>query len=192
MNIEEFLNNKNNIYFAHGTGTNKKEIIESIMNHGVRCSHDALQFTSIYLGEAQNIKSDGKDILENWEYKNSNIVVIISLPKKYFILEAKELNTLKKEQAAYYYYPTEEEQKTYSLINKPHIYKEFIVGYYNSNTKEFVKNPNYYEYKSKEEQDKIFKIIENNYVNIIEKNCTIEKYKNELKKYNISYALDNN
>ena len=101
------------------------------MNHGIRCGHGIFQFTSIYLGTPAEIDEYQKGIIEEWYYKNSPIAFIVSLPKRYIIMEATELNTNKKAHSAYYYYPTEEEQKKYGLQNKPHVYKEFVVALIN-------------------------------------------------------------
>lgn len=190
MNIKTILNNKEKIYFAHGSGTEKKNIIDSIMRHGIRCSHEALQYTSIYLGTSENINDYSHDIIENWIYRSSSIVFIISLPKRYFIFEHEELNTIKKEHAAYYYIPSKEEQEKYSLQNKPHVYSEFIVGYYNSKTKEFIQNDNYYEKQNKEKRKEIFNKIEQNYINVINESCGVDKYREFGSKYNFEYALD--
>ena len=48
MKLDSILNNKNNIYFLHGPGTDKQTILDSIMNYGIRCGHGIFQFTSIY------------------------------------------------------------------------------------------------------------------------------------------------
>ena len=188
MNVIKLFNNKNNMYFAHGSGTDKKGILDSIMKHGIRCSHGSFQFTSIYLGTSEDIKEYTYEILENWFYKNSSIVFVVSFPKKYFILEREEISTLKKEHSAFYYIPTKEEQKEFSLMNKPHVYSEFIVGYYNSITKEFVENENYYEKLENEKKKEILNKIEENYKMIIEESCGIEKYKEVCKKYKYSFS----
>lgn len=190
MDIKGILNNKGNIYFAHGTGTDKKNIIKSIMEHGVRCTHGALQYASIYLGSPENIREFSKDIITNWFYRNSSIVFIISLPKKYFIFENDESKTMQKEHSAYYYIPTKEQQETFLLQNKPHVYSEFIVGYYDSNTKEFTENPNYYEKLDKEKQKELFHTIEENYIQVINNCCGVDKYKELSEKYNYKYAVD--
>lgn len=183
MNVKKILNNKDNIYFLHGSGTDKQKILDSILNHGVRCSHGIFQFTSIYLGTPEEIQEYQKEIIDTWYYKNSPIVFIISLPKKYIITEAPELKTNQKAHAAYYYYPTEEEQKEYGLQNKPHVYKEFVLGYYNSVTKEFVENKNYYANLPKDEQRNLFNRIKENYEKVIEESCGMTKYREFVIKY---------
>ena len=37
MKLDSILNNKNNIYFLHGPGTDKQTILDSIINYGIRC-----------------------------------------------------------------------------------------------------------------------------------------------------------
>lgn len=183
MKMENILNNKNNLYFLHGSGTDKQNILESIMNYGIRCSHGIFQFTSIYLGTPQEIQEYGKEIIDTWYYKNSPIAFIVSLPKRYIIMEDPEINTHQKAHSAFYYYPTKEEQEKYNLQNKPHVYKEFIVGYYNSVTKEFVENKNYYTKLSVDEQRIFFNKIKENFEHIVNESCGIDKYKEFTMKY---------
>lgn len=190
MKLDNILNNKNNIYFLHGPGTDKQTILDSIMNYGIRCGHGIFQFTSIYLGTPAEIDEYQKGIIEEWYYKNSPIVFIVSLPKRYTIMESTELNTNKKAHSAFYYYPTEEEQKKNGLQNKPHVYKEFVVGYYNSVTKEFTKNKNYYTNLSIDEQRIFFNKIKENFNKIIEESCGIEKYKELVSKYKPIEEID--
>ena len=192
MNYNEIFKNENNIYFAHGSGTDKKEIIDSIIRDGLRCNHGALQFTSIYLGTKQNVLEYGKDILENWSYKNSGIVFVISLPKYFCIADREELNTVKKQYLSFCFFPTKEEIEEKQLLKKLHIYKEFIVGYYNSITAEFVFNDNYYELLPQEEQKVFLTKIKENYLKIINESCDIEKYKELVSKYNIDNGFDDN
>lgn len=190
MKIENILNNKNNIYFLHGSGTDKQNILNSIMNHGIRCSHGIFQFTSIYLGTPQEIQDYGKEIIDSWYYKNSPIAFIVSLPKRYIIMESEEINTNQKAHSAFYYYPSKEEQEKYSLQNKPHIYKEFIFGYYNSVTKEFVENENYYTKLSTDDQRIFFNQIKENFEKIINESCGIDKYKEFTLKYKPVEEID--
>lgn len=192
MNYNEIFKNENNIYFAHGSGTDKKEIIDSIIENGLRCNHGALQFTSIYLGTKQNVFDYGKDILENWSYKNSGIVFIIALPKYFCIADRDELNTAKKQYLSFCFLPSQKDIEEKQLLNKLHIYKEFIVGYYNSITNEFEKNENYYELLPLEKQIEILTTIRNNYLKIIQESCEIEKYKELVNKYNIDNAFEEN
>ena len=93
MKLDSILNNKNNIYFLHGPGTDKQTILDSIMNYGIRCGHGIFLFTSIYLGTPAEIDEYQKGIIEEWYYKNSPIVFIVSLPKRYTIMESTEFNT---------------------------------------------------------------------------------------------------
>lgn len=192
MNYNEIFKNENNIFFAHGSGTDKKEIINSIIENGLRCNHGALQFTSIYLGTKQNVFDYGKDILENWSYKNSGIVFVLGLPKYFCIADRDELNTAKKQYLSFCFLPTENEIEEKQLLNKLHIYKEFIIGYYNSNTNEFFRNENYYELLNQEEQKQFLTKIRENYLKIITDSCEIDKYKELVNKYNIDNALEDN
>ena len=190
MKVENILNNKNNLYFLHGPGTDKKKVLDSIMEHGIRCGHGIFRFTSIYLGTPEEIQEYGKEIIDTWYYKNSPIVFIVSFPRKYIISEATETNTHQKAHSAFYYFPTKEEQDTYNLQNKPHVYKEFILGYYNSVTKEFVENETYYANLSMDEQRNLFNKIKENYENIINESCGMDKYKEFMFKYTSIEEMD--
>lgn len=190
MKVENILNNKNNIYFLHGSGTDKQNILDSIMNYGIRCSHGIFQFTSIYLGTPQEIQDYGKEIIDTWYYRNSPIGFIVSFPARYIIMESEEINTNQKAHSAFYYYPTKEEQELYKLQNKPHVYKEFIVGYYNSVTKKFIENENYYAKLSTEEQRVLFNKIKENFEKIINESCGMDKYKNFTLKFKPIEEID--
>ena len=192
MNYNEIFKSDNNIYFAHGSGTDKKEIIDSIIENGLRCNHGALQFTSIYLGTKQNVFDYGKDILENWSYKNSGIVFVLALPKYFCIADREELNTTKKQYLSFCFMPTQKDIEEKHLLNKLHIYKEFIVGYYNSNTNEFFKNENFFELLPENDQREFLNQTRNNYLKIIEESCEVEKYKELITKYNIDNGFDEN
>lgn len=173
MNINSILNNENNEYLGHGTGTDDKEIIKSIMTNGLRCSHNNLYYTTIGLGLGRQISEESINLLKNWPHKDSKIIIIVSMPLKYKILDSIGLGTYNKGNAAYYYKYKEND-------NSPYLMPEFVYGYYDSKKDEFIINPKYYENLTEEEQEKLFTKVKQNYLDILNEGCGIEKYKSLL------------
>lgn len=190
MNINEVLNNQNNLYFGHGTGGESKELIDSIMNNGLRCSHGSLYFTSVILGIGTQIEESEKEKLKNWPHKDSKIIIIVSLPLQYKIIDVVGMGTYNKGDAAYYYIPDEKlRAETPLLTNSPYVMPEFIAGYYNAREDSFVSNPKYYEYLSPNEQKELFDKVKSNYFNIIDDAIGIDEYKEILNSVGWNYAL---
>ena len=176
MNINNVLNNEENMYYGHGTGIDSPEITNSIIKNGLRCSHGSLYYTSVALGIGNHIEKEEIDMLKNWPHKNSKIIIIVSLPIKYKILDNPSIGTYNMADAAFYYIPNENIRKEYDLTNSPYVMPEFIAGYYDANNDSFTPNLRYYEKLSKEKQEKLFKQVKQNYLNIIEEGCGIEEY----------------
>lgn len=190
MDINKVLNNQNNIYFGHGTGVENKELIDSIMNDGLRCSHGSLYFTSVTLGIGTQIKDSEKELLKNWPHKDSKIIIIISLPLQYKIIDAMGMGTYNKGDSAYYYTPDEKLRvENPFLTNSPYVMPEFIVGYYDARSDSFAPNPKYYEYLSSREQKDLFDKVKSNYFNIIDDAVGIDEYKEIAKSIGWNYAL---
>ena len=78
--------NKENAYYGHGTNGDD-EIINSIFNNGLRCSHESLYYTSMNLGMGSETLFDSqKELLNNWPHLNAKRIVIASIPLKYHIV----------------------------------------------------------------------------------------------------------
>lgn len=189
LKINNILNNQNNMYFGHGTGTEDREVIESIMNNGLRCSHGSLYFTSVALGIGKQIPDEEIEMLKKWPHKDSKIVVIVSLPYKYKIIDVAGSGTYNQGDAAFYYIPNEETRNKYCLTNSPYVMPEFIVGYYDSRTDSFTNNPKYYENLSYDEQINLFNRVKENYFNIIDDGWEIDEYKEVSKILGWSFGL---
>ena len=181
MDINLIMNNEKNMYYGHGTGTSSPEIIDSIMCNGLRCSHGSLYYTSICLGMGKHIEGNSVDLLNNWPHKKSDIVIIVSLPNKFNVIDSSGLGTYNCANAAFYYTPSEEQQRKYSLSDSDYVMPEFIKGYYDASSKTFVSNPRYYELLSPLEQERILNIVKSNYFHIINNNCGIAKYRKILR-----------
>lgn len=179
MNKSEFFNNPNNLYYGHGTGRSGSEnvaIAKSIMDYGLRCSHNQLYYTSCCLTRGVDIDQEGMDMLDNWGHMDSKIIMIISLPIDYKIIDAGP--TYGQGDASFYYVPTAEmREKNHLLTNSFYVRPEFVKGYYNANTKEFVKNPKYYEFLTEKEQQALFDKVKQAYFDIINNNWGIDNYR---------------
>lgn len=180
MDINEFLNNPENTYYGHGIGLSTKETIESIFNYGLKCKDNKLFWTSIELGSGTKIDDECKGMLKNWPHKKSEIVIIVSLPKKYLIYPNSHFGTDANKEIAYYYMPniTRELLKKYpQLSHTSFVMPEFVAGYYDSINDNFVSNPKYYEKLSDDEQFALFEQVKLNYFNAISSYVDIEDYK---------------
>ena len=181
VNVNEVLSNKENIYFGHGTGVHGDLLIDSIMLNGLRCSHGSLYNTSIPLGVGGFIPKETIDLLDSWPHLESKIIVIVSYPYKYKIIDTVGLRTYNQGDAAIYYIPSEENQAKYNLTNSPYVMPEFVMGYYDNNNKTFINNLKYYEHLPIEEQRILFDKVKENYFNILDNACGIDLYRNLLK-----------
>lgn len=189
MEINKLLNNNQNMYFGHGTGVEDSEVIRSIMNNGLRCSHGSLYFTSVALGIGSQIPASEQELLKNWLHKDSKIIVIVSLPLQYKIIDLVGTPTYNQADAAYYYIPDENTRKKFSLTNSPYVMPEFIVGYYDARNDSFTSNSRYYENLHENEQSKLFDKVKENYFNIIDNGWGIEAYKDVIKELGWKFGL---
>lgn len=189
MEINKMLNNTQNMYFGHGTGTEDNEVIQSIMNNGLRCSHGSLYFTSVALGIGSQIPESEQEMLKKWPHKDSKIIVIVSLPLQYKIIDLVGTATYNQGDAAYYYIPDENTREKFSLTNSPYVMPEFIVGYYDARNDSFTSNPRYYENLQENEQSNLFNKVKENYFNIIDNGWGIEEYKDVIKELGWSFGL---
>lgn len=176
MEINNILNNQENLYFGHGTGTENEKVISSILENGLRCSHGSLYYTSVILGMGTNIGFNEEQLLKKWPHKGSSIIVIVSLPIKYRIIDNPGLGTYNQGDSAYYYIPSEKQIEKYNLTKSAYVRPEFILGYYDGIENTFVKNPKYYENLSLEKQNELFSQVKENYFNIIDDGCGVEEY----------------
>lgn len=180
MDINKVLNNPHNMYYGHGTGTDSQEVTNSIIKNGLRCSHGSLYYTSVPLGIGTKIKDSEKEMMKKWPHKESNIIIVVSLPLDYKIIDSTGLGTYNMADAAFYYIPDKKTREYEELTNSPYVIPEFIVGYYDAQTDSFIQNPKYYERLSQIEQDKLFRQVKYNYFDIIEEGCGIDKYQEVL------------
>ena len=176
MDINSYLNNEHNQYLGHGIGANNPEVVSSIIKNGLRCSHGALFYTSIPLGIGSQITDLERELLQKWPHKDSEIIIIISIPIEYKIIDSPSLGTFNMADAAFYYIPDPKARVEYDLTNSNYVMPEFIWGYYDRNNNTFTKNNNYYENLPIDKQKQLFEQIKQNYFNVIQDGCGIDTY----------------
>ena len=184
------LNNQENIYLGHGTKVESEEIIQSIMNNGIRCSHGALYFTTAGLGKGC-IEEEGKELLKKWPHCDSKIVMIVSIPNKFRILDVMGTGTYGKGDAAFYYTPSLEQREQYNLTDSPYLMPEFVAGYYDARNDSFTSNPKYYENLSKNEQETLFNQLKENYYNVVTSGWDINEYQEIMSDLGWEFPLSN-
>ena len=189
MEINKILNNTQNMYFGHGTRTEDSKVIQSIMKYGLRCSHGSLYFTSIALGIGSQIAESEQEMFKKWPHNDSKIIVIVSLPLQYKIIDLVGTATYNQGDAAFYYIPDEVTRKNFSLTNSPYVMPEFIVGYYDVRNDSFTSNPIYYENLQEHEQSNLLNKVKENYFNIIDSSWGIEEYKDAIKELGWGFGL---
>lgn len=189
MDINEILNNPHNMYYGHGTGTDSQNVIDSIIRNGLRCSHGSLYFTSVPLGIGTKIEDSEKKMMKKWPHKESNIIIVVSLPIKYKIIESYDLGTYHMADAAFYYTPNKETREQEGLTDSSYVIPEFVVGYYDAKTDSFFDNHRYYERLPQGEQSKLFDQVKQNYFDIIEEGCGIEHYQELLADLGYEFPL---
>ena len=159
MDLNKIMDNENNMYYGHGTGGNgSTEIVNSIMENGLRCSRGSLYYTSNVLCKGNKVNSDIIETLKNWKHMESKLIIIVSLPIKYNIC-FQEI-----ENSAFYYIPSSKQQEKYKLTNSEYVMPEFIRGYYDAINDTFVSNPKYYEFLSNSEQEELFDQVKLQYI----------------------------
>lgn len=173
--VQEF-SNKENIYYGHGIGAERQDVIESIFKHGLRCSHEQLEFTTIPFGEGSDeLFKENEETMNNWKHKGSKQIIIASVPRDYHLLNLG--NLYKKRQAAFYNYFSQEEATKLGLSQGYYLKPEFVRGVYDANSKSFISNAKYYENLSLEAQKELFDEIKKQYIDLLKgSQWTLEEY----------------
>lgn len=142
MNIEfykKLLDEKGYLYLGHGTGRNgnNEEIVQSIFSNGLRTKDNSLYYTSIAMTLGENWETL-KKYINNWPHLNSNKIILIKLPIEYFnpIGDMQDLGGEKYH--AFYKQVLEDNGEIKNYLDP-----KFIVGCYDSNTQDFLINPNF-------------------------------------------------
>lgn len=120
---------------GHGTGSNN-EVINSIFNKGLRASHTSIYYTTVGL-DITNVQAL-KEKLNNWEHLDSENIILIKLPNRFFNMYGNSSDL--------------ECERTYAFVNEYsdingnityYLEPKFIVGAYNRNTGLVTMNKNF-------------------------------------------------
>lgn len=155
--LENVLKEDGYTILGHGTGNSDIKIIASIFENGLRASHTSLFYTTIGLDINDNL-CKFKEKLDHWEHKNSEYIILIKLPNKYFNIIGDTMDLGCERTGAFVNEKKDETGKiTYYLDPK------FIIGVYNKTTSKIMLNPKF-EYVLKEET---IKTLEKKYNDLV-------------------------
>ncbi len=182
--ISSSFNNTGNVYYGHGIGADSQEVIDSIFENGLRCSHEQLYFTTIALGEGSDrLFEKTEETMNNWKHKDSKQIIIASLPKEYHLLAPMGTVLYGKGQAAFYNYFSQDEASKLGIASGYYLKPEFVSGVYDANTHSFTSNEKYYENLPSQEQKKIFEEVKRQYIDLLKGGpWTLEEYAEILKR----------
>lgn len=166
--IENKFANEGNQYYAHGIGAYDKNVIKSIFENGLRCSHNELYWTVLELGKgSDSLFREKEALMNNWEHKDSKHIMIASLPEVFHLLDVMGTALFQKRHAAFYNNISPEEASKLGISPGLYLKPEFIMGMYDAEKKDFVVNDRYYENLPEEEQRKILEDVKKQYIDII-------------------------
>lgn len=166
--IENKFTNEGNQYYAHGIGAYDKNVIKSIFENGLRCSHNELYWTVLEFGKgSDSLFREKEALMNNWEHKGSKHIMIASLPEVFHLLDVKGTALFQKRHAAFYNNISPEEASKLGISPGLYLKPEFIMGMYDAEKKDFVVNDRYYENLPEEEQRKILEDVKKQYIDII-------------------------
>lgn len=190
MNKLKYKNN--NYYLAHGTGRGgeNEDVVNSILKYGLRCKDESLYFTTCSIGVGSDILYTDENLnnFNNWPHLHSRFIVFVSVPTDYLMLP----DMMGDRCNAYFVRYDINQANNFNIATGVYVMPEFIAGYFDSKTQEFVDNPNYYENLSNKVKTKLFEKIKINYYNnIVERFDNIEFYKDIIKDTGFKFALTN-
>lgn len=144
--------------FGHGTGGNNTEVIDLIFKNGLRASHTSIFYTSIGLDVDEELKIF-KNKLDNWQHLNSENIILMKLPNKYFNIYGDSMDLGCEKTGAFVNQKIDEKGNiTYYLDPK------FILGAYNRISGKVRINPKFEfqltEKTIQELDEKLFKVQE--------------------------------
>lgn len=187
---KEFANQANQ-YYAHGIGAYDENIIKSIFENGLRCSHNELYWTVLEFGKGSDtLFEENEELLDNWEHKGSKHIMIASLPEVFHLLDVKGTPLFQKRHAAFYNTISPEEASQLGISPGLYLKPEFIRGMYDANKKDFIENDRYYENLPEQEQKRVLDEIKQQYIETIEKSgWTLEEYVQILEDIDMEFPL---
>lgn len=155
--LKDCLTEEGYTIFGHGTGGNNIEAVDSIFSNGLRASHASLFYTTENLFIGENLEQLTNK-LNHWDHMDSENIILIKLPNKYFNTLGDSLDLDCEKTGAFVNEKIDENgKKVYYLDPK------FIIGAYNRNISGVNLNPNFEKVLSKssirEMNDKLLKTI---------------------------------
>ena len=189
--IENKFANEGNQYYAHGIGAYDKNVIKSIFENGLRCSHNELYWTVLEFGKgSDSLFREKEALMNNWEHKDSKHIMIASLPEVFHLLDVKGTALFQKRHAAFYNNISPEEASKLGISPGLYLKPEFIMGMYDAEKKDFVVNDRYYENLPEEEQRKVLEDVKKQYIdNISNSDWTLAEYAQILEDIGIECPL---
>lgn len=168
-NLQSILIEEGYTIFGHGTGGKNIEAVNSIFEKGLRTSHTSLFYTTIGLDVDKELNNFKKK-LDNWEHLDSENIILIKLPNKYFNMfgDSMDLNCERTRAFVDKMYDAKG-KKTYYLNPK------FIIGSYNRNTSMVTINPRFERHYSKETINEMNKKLKEAMEEIKQKNLAFER-----------------
>jgi len=155
-NINEFKNLLTKTgygYFAHGTGRmgNSMNVVHSIFENGLRCSHDSLYYTSVFLNTGgEEAFEPLKESMDHWEHLDSKKIILVRLPIAYMNMKYDQTDAFGENYFAFY-----KQVSNGGSELKNYVDRRFVMGCYDANTKEFEVNPYFEEVLTKETKQEL-------------------------------------
>ena len=155
-NIDEFKNlltQKGYGYFAHGTGRmgNSTSVVYSIFETGLRCSHDSLYYTSVFLNTGGEESFEPlKEAMDHWQHLDSKKIVLVRLPIPYMNMKYDQTDSFGENYFAFY-----KQVSNGGSELKNYVDRRFVIGCYDADTKEFEVNPYFEEVFTKETKQEL-------------------------------------
>lgn len=135
--LKDCLTEEGFTIFGHGTGSNNIGAVDLIFKNGLRASHTSMFYTMIGLDVDDNL-SMFKEKLDHCQHLDSENVILIKLPNKFFNMIGDSMDLDCERTGAFVNGRVDEKGNvTYYLDPK------FIVGAYNRNMSKVILNPNY-------------------------------------------------
>lgn len=189
--IENKFAKEGNQYYAHGIGAYDENVIKSIFENGLRCSHNELYWTVLEFGKgSDSLFREKEELMDNWEHKGSKHIMIASLPEVFHLLDVKGTALFQKRHAAFYNNISPEEARKLGIAPGLYLKPEFIMGMYDAEKKDFLVNDKYYENLPEEEQKRVLDEVKQQYIDTIEhSDWTLAEYAQILEDVGIECPL---
>lgn len=149
--------------FGHGTGYDNIKVVDEIFNTGLRASHTSVFYTTIGLDIKDFLTFQDK--LDHWPHKDSENIILIKLPNRFFNIIGNSSDLYCERTAAFV-------NKIENLNGRVTFYLDpkFIVGAYNRKTKKITINPNFEAALTDESINEMLEKLKQAIIDVNEKN----------------------